>query len=434
MKKLLIFLIALFPLFVYAENTCNVITNKDEENNRELTCDSALQTTTAYKTSEDKVVLKNEVCEIKCSENIVLSFDPIKKVLAGTSFNYPLYVSGERKCSATYDYKTYEETIKKLVNEYATLTGTEKTTKGNEITNYYEKKIACDEFTKSGSDYGNTYKVGGNVSLNVETSTIVDKINYNYKDISKYSSKVDTDKVNYASCNFNENTKKCEGGDDTLVGWNETARVFGKYTMADTYVEKYTGEVKKIKTETTCNAGDRYFTNLKELTKPRANAKDDNGYKLTLIAKNIGNNISNEEPRWNLTVNCFYQVKNLAFIQGGSTVTTTGVEEDENYENYGNVAFEYRLINLNDPFPGREELEIGANWYGKRNIISSTKDKLSSMSLFEINLNRNSINRIKEYNEQNGYGSFEIEIKEMDDGSIREYSTFVENTNAITRK
>lgn len=424
MKKFL-FILMLMPVVVFG-STCTV--NKDTQTgyNRSLVCDAEKRTTTTFRTKEDVTVVKNSVCTITCTEDVVYSIDPIKKVLAGTSFNYPLYASGERKCKAVYNYDSYEAKIRKLVDEYATLTGDAKTTKGNEITNYYAEKKACDEFTKEGSESQHKYSYDDYVvNLKVETSVNEVTIPYVFVETEEYDSKVIIDEINYrGSCNFNEVGKTCSNGNKTINGWTETARIFGKYTMKDTYIEKYTGEIKTVYSSNTCNAGDRYFVSMNELTRPVKNDTTDKGYKLTLIAENIGQNekdIIKESNNfaWKLNVDCWYQVKNLAFPQGGS-----GENTDDSYSKYGGTAFEYRLIDLENPFPGREP---GANWKGYESIITSTKDNLSSLERFVITLDRSRINRVREYNDVHSYDTFNL--------SEMEKSPFIEaNPNIIDRK
>ena len=419
MKKILLILM-LMPVVVFG-STCTV--NKDTQtgNDRNLVCDAVNRTTTTFRTTDEKTVLSNSVCTIKCTEDIVFSIDPIKKVLAGTSFNYPLYASGERKCKAEYKYDSYEQKIKKLTEEFATLTGNAKTTKGNEITNYYAEKKACDEFAKKGSELQNKYLYDDyEVSLKVETSVNEVTIPYVFVETEEYDSKVIIDEISYrGSCEFNEAGKTCSNGVKTINGWTETARIFGKYTMKDTYIEKYTGEIKTTYSSNTCNAGDRYFVSMNELTRPVKNDTTDKGYKLTLTATKLGNNLVSGEPIWKLNVDCWYQVKNLAFPQGGN-----GSNTDDNYSKYGGTAFEYRLIDLENPFPGREP---GANWKGHESIITSTKDNLSSLERFVITLDRSRINRVREYNDVHSYDTFNL--NEM------EKSPFVEaNPNIIDRK
>lgn len=431
MKKIL-FVFMMLPVFVFAD-TCSTVLDNQTTDTRTITCDMNERTTSLYKTNKEEVVLSNSVCKITCSEEILVSIDPVKKVLAGTSFNYPLYTSGERKCTAVYDYKSYETKIKSLVNEYQNLTGNAKTTKGNEITNYYTQKKECDEFVMKDGEYKNKYEFSGDVELKLETSERVLTVPYKFNEIDEYESIViNDDAPYYNACNYNETTRKCDGEDSTLAGWTETARIFGKYTMNDTYLEKYTGEVKTSESEDTCNAKDRYFVPMNELTRPTKNDTNDNGYSLTLVAKNIGNNLVSTGQKWNLNVNCWYQVLNLMFPQ-----STTG-KYDEKHDELGNTGFMYRLIDLNDPFPNRT---AGANWIGKESIITSTKDIISSLSKFEINLNSSSINSIRSYNEVNGYEPFNIELKEIYDdegkptGKYTEYSSFVLGfNNVIDRK
>jgi hypothetical protein len=422
MKKVLVlFVFLLLPVFVYADS-CSIKEDTQTDINRTVTCDSKLKTTTKYSSSKEETVLNNGVCTIKCTENLIFSIDPIKKVLSGTSFNYPLYVSGERKCTAVYDYTTYETTISKLVADYASLSGAAKTSKGNELSNYYGKKKECDEFAVDGSTYEKKYTMKANVSLKVATSTKVDNLNYSYKNISDYNSVLDKDEIKYYACNYNEADKTCSGSDRTLNGWIETARIFGKYTMPNTYIERYTGEVKTVSSSNTCNAGDRYFVNFNELTKPIVGATGDNGYTLTLTANNVGNNLISGGEKWNLNVNCWYQVKNLFFPQG----------TDDNFDEYGNTAFSYRQIDLNDPFPEREP---GANWYNKTELITSTAKDIDKLKRYSIVLDGAAdIRKIKEYNENNPYVTFKLYLNKEDNGTVTDRSYFIDNFYYIVNR
>lgn len=402
-KKILVILLMLIPVITFAE-TCEFNKDTQSTSDRNLVCDAEKRTTTTFKTTGEKTVLSNSVCEIKCTEEVVFSIDPIKKVLAGTSFSYPLYASGMRKCNAVYNYSQYEAKIKALVNEYETLTGTAKKTKGNEITNYYAQKKACDEFSVNESEYQNKYSYNANVSLKVETSKNEVTMQYIFSEIDEYSSTLILDEANYSSCNFSENNKKCLGDSKTIAGWTETARIYGKYTMKDVYIENYTGDIKDIETDNTCNAGDRFFTNFNELTRTSEKDTTDKGYKLTLTARNLGNNLVATSEKWNLNVDCWYQVNNLMFPQNN-----IGGNVDDNYDDYGGTAFQYRLIDLDNPFPGRSPM---ANWKGKESIIYSTKDNLSSLQKFVINLNRNSISKIREYNDTYSYDTFNLDEME----------------------
>lgn len=355
----------------------------------------------------------NSVCKITCTEEVVFSVDPIKKVLAGTSFNYPLYISGRRKCSATYNYVEYETKISRLVNEYNSLTGTAKATKANEIANYYHQKKLCDNFKVNGNELQNRYSFNGNVSLKIETSTSEVNVPYVFKEKS-YDNVVIVDEVEYDSCNYNENSRKCSRSNKTVAGWSETSTIYGKYTMNDVFLEKYTGEVKNVNSSNSCNAGDRYFVSFSEVTKPVNTDPNDKGYKLTLTANKIGNNLGQPNNVWNLNVNCWYQVQNLIFP--GKT--------DVNNEEFEGTAFQYRLIDLDNPFPNRQP---GFNWEGKQDIIYSTKDNLSSLQKFVITLNRSSINKIREYNDVYPYDTFNL--------SEMEKSQFIEsNINIIDRR
>lgn len=410
MKKKLIFLaLLLMPLMVNALEVCDVTNDNQTSNNRTLTCDATQISTTKFKSTNEKTVLKNDVCTITCTEDLVFSIKPTQKVLAGMSFSYPLYASGVRKCTAKYNYKTFEDKMQTLVDEYKALTDTTaKTNKAKEIDSYYEQKEKCDGYAVSGNEFENKYSFNGEVNLKVETSTKIENVTYEYKDIDEYYTNVVEDNINYYSCGYNSQTKNCDGAQTTINEWSSISRIYGKYTMKEVYIEKYTGDVKTTKSENTCDGMDRFFVNLNEYTRPVANDKDDKGYTLTLTATNLNTKTIND-TNWNLTVNCYYQVNNLMFPQGG-----TNVREDDNYSKYGNTAFQYRVVALEEPFPERE---AGANWKGNESIITSSQSivfsKNNTLERFIINLDRAGIRKIREYNELYKYDTFNLDSNEQ---------------------
>lgn len=425
MKKIL-FIIMFMPVFVFAM-TCDPITDSSTSKNRTLVCDIEKSTTTSFKTDREYEILKNSVCTITCTEDILFSVDPIQKVLAGTSFNYPLYASGTRKCNAVYNYVEYETKISRLVSEYNSLTGSEKTTKGNEIANYYHEKKACDNFVVNDNELQNKYLFNGDVSLEIETSTNEVGFSYIFDEMS-YDNIVYMDEKDYDACNYNEISRKCLGSNKTVVGWSETSTIFGKYTMDDVFLEKYTGKVSDTEEGNVCNAGDRYFVSFSELTKPVKNDPTDKGYKLTLVGDKLSSVVENarnlndtekQHEQWNINVNCWYQVENMIFP----------TKDDQNSDKFGNAAFQYRLIDLDNPFPGGRQ--PGFNWVGKENIIYSTKDNLSSLQRFVITLNRSNINKIREYNDLYPYDTFNLTEKEIGDITEKEISNFIENNTSI---
>lgn len=408
-KKLLLFVLLLMPLMVNALDVCDVASDNQISNNRTLTCSPTQISTTKFKSTKEKEVLKNDVCTITCTEDIAFSIKPTQKVLAGMSFSYPLYSSGVRKCTAKYNYKNYEDRMQKLVDEYKALTDTTaKNSKVKELDALYEQKARCDGYAEAGNEYESKYSFNGEANLKVETSTNVENVTYEYKDIDEYYTNVVKDNINYYSCGYNSSTKKCDGAQRTINGWTSTSRVYGKYTMKEVFIEKYTGEIKTTKGDNTCEGMDRFFVKLNEYTRPVANDKDDNGYSLTLTATNLNTKTINDTD-WNLTVNCYYQVNNLMFPQGG-----TNVKADENYSKYGNTAFQYRIVALEEPFPDRE---AGANWKGNESIITSSKSIVFStnntLERFIINLDRAGIRKVREYNELYKYDKFNLDSKEQ---------------------
>ena len=629
----------IMPIVTYGM-TCDLNVDTQTSNSREITCDMENRTITNYKTNGPVEVLSNSVCKVKCSESLTLSIDPVKKTLAGMSITYPMYVSGERQCEASYEYDNYSKKIKALTDEYkvannnslqktikvvfhrnassgdtTTVTeefttedignrfgynkkgsalhktgnkqtgsfgnftksgysllgwstnknateaelepyqsvtddwikrkvnetgGTihlygvwkqttaadevsfmttdlilyrnldssdnEKTTQhfvlgrminkigynadgsslynqtgqygawsksgyvalgwstnrnatrpeldlyqiitdeyirshpgevrlylvwgklptletsrktdeiAREITNLNLEKQACDNFTRKGEEGFNEYKLEADVNLIVQTSTSNVNVPYHYIETSEYSNAAIMDEIDYDGCEIDLRTYTCKAITSTIKGWKETATISGKYTMMDTYLKEYTGEVEGLRTLNNCNAKDRYFIDLTEKTKPLSGDALDRGYALTLEVKNLGNNMrASERSNWDLTVHCNYQVKNLIYPQQDAT----GNCVDENCEKYGTTAFQYRIVDLSDPFPSRE---AGANWKGKEEIITSTKDIISTLRRFEINLSRTKIKKIREYNEINSYENFDFK-----DGK----SIFIENMKGI---
>ena len=408
-KKILLFALLLMPLMVNALDVCDVASDNQTSNNRTLTCSPTQISTTKFKSTKEKEVLKNDVCTITCTEDIAFSIKPTQKVLAGMSFSYPLYSSGVRKCTAKYNYKHYEDRMQKLVDEYKALTNTTaKNNKVKELDALYEQKARCDGYAEAGNEYESKYSFNGEANLKVETSTNVENVTYEYKDIDEYYTNVVKDNINYYSCGYNSSTKNCDGAQKTINGWTSTSRVYGKYTMKEVFIEKYTGEIKTTKGDNTCEGMDRFFVDLNEYTRPVSNDKDDNGYSLTLTATNLNTKTINDTD-WNLTVNCYYQVNNLMFPQGG-----TNVKADENYSKYGNTAFQYRIVALEEPFPDRE---AGANWKGNESIITSSKSIVFStnntLERFIINLDRAGIRKVREYNELYKYDTFNLDSKEQ---------------------
>ena len=408
-KKILLFALLLMPLMVNALDVCDVARDNQTSNNRTLTCSPTQISTTKFKSTKEKEVLKNDVCTITCTEDIAFSIKPTQKVLAGMSFSYPLYSSGVRKCTAKYNYKNYEDRMQKLVDEYKALTNTTaKNNKVKELDALYEQKARCDGYAEAGNEYESKYSFNGEANLKVETSTNVENVTYEYKDIDEYYTNVVKDNINYYSCGYNSSTKNCDGAQKTINGWTSTSRVYGKYTMKEVFIEKYTGEIKTTKGDNTCEGMDRFFVDLNEYTRPVSNDKDDNGYSLTLTATNLNTKTINDTD-WNLTVNCYYQVNNLMFPQGG-----TNVKADENYSKYGNTAFQYRIVALEEPFPDRE---AGANWKGNESIITSSKSIVFStnntLERFIINLDRAGIRKVREYNELYKYDTFNLDSKEQ---------------------
>lgn len=641
LKKIMITIVMLITPVMVLGATCDLVNDGQNNNNREITCDKEKSTSTQFKTMEDVEVLKNSVCRVTCNERLVLLVDPIKKALAGTSFSYPLYTSGERECRAVYEYESYSDrmralakewgvadnnskqktlkvvfhrnassgdtttkiesfttediwnrfgydkngkaryktgdrqtgsfgdwsksgysllgwstnknadtaeylpyarvtdkfitdtinttgetlhlyaiwkttsttdevffikntlkyhrntsasdsttlsqefTLGKMINEIGyntngaatwaqsgqfggwsrsgyvplgwsrnsnaktpemdlyeiitddyiranqgtidlylvwgqlpTYTTSRKTDEiDREITNLHQERIECDNFKEIGAEKFNKYEMDANVNIILETSTGDVDIPYHYEDMTDYTNSVEIYKKDFDGCEINLTTRKCDEVEQMTSEWTETASFNGKYTMQDAFLELYTGKRNTVYDGKSCNAGDRYFVPFYEITKPRSEDRTDLGYKITLNARRLGDNmLPANRGNWNLTVNCHYQVSNLMYPQQDDR----GNCIDENCNKYGTTAFEYRIVDLPDPFPSREP---GANWKGREAIITSTKDNISSLLRFTINLNRSGIYKVRKYNELYSYDTFNL--NEM------EKSQFIINNTGI---
>jgi hypothetical protein len=413
-KKILKFNLTILSLLigvmvVNAEECTAPIVDNNNQANRTLQCDATRQTVTKFKSTTTSTQKLNDLCTITCSEDIVLGIDPIKNVRAGMGFNYPLYISAQRKCTATYDFKKFDTDLRSLVTQRNSQTAGSNAyqTTVNAISNMLQQKSECDKWgDPSGANPQGVYKINPDIHIDIETSERVISIPYVYKESEPYKRVIENEIEPYSSCDLKDNARaNCTENRQTISGWTEIASINGRYTMKDVYIELYSGKVVDAPVEVdgvskTCLAKDAYFTSFYELTRPLDGDTTDRGYKLNLIVRNIGNNINATGDVWNLNVDCWYTVKNMLFPQGGGTTT------DQNYNKYGSTAFMYRIIDLNDPFPNNRK--PGENWYGKEHLITNTKDELRKKMLYTIELNSSSIERIRQYNLHNSYTTFDL--------------------------
>jgi hypothetical protein len=419
-------------------DTCSLVKDTQVSNNRILTCDATSQTTTrfTYPKNNDVEVFKNDLCTITCKEDILFAVDPAKDVRAGMGFNYPLYMSAERTCTAVYDFESFDTNLRTLVSQrdlYAKGSA-EYRNKSNEISNQLQIKKECDTWgdIEEETPIGK-YEMDPTISLKIETSE--SEINMPYvfkgfvtkdgeveeteKEEEYYNRVFETEIDPYSSCDLKDiATSSCTENKETISGWTEIARIDGKYTMKETFVELYTGKITSTEVETgigkTCRAKDAYFTSFYELTRPLPDDIADKGYALTLSATDLGNNIKSTGDAWTLNVNCWYTVENLLFP----------TEDDVSYVKYGSTAFMYRTIDLIDPFPNREP---GENWNGKVSLITDTSDTVRDKIIYEINLNTGSIKKIRQFNSNQSYVTFNLDDMER--------SRFIEdNIGIIDRK
>lgn len=434
-----IFLISMFFMFGFFVNAdeCPVENDDSKELDRIMLCSAEKYLTTRYIYPEvgQVEVFKNDLCSIKCSENVLFLVDKAKNVRAGMGFSFPLFASGQRTCNATYNYKEFDENLRKLVADRDAASGDARETIVNEISNQIQIKDACDAWLGKVEEKGKEYpKYGFNnsglaVLLLVETSQGNTEIGYSFRQ-SGYESTVNEETTKYDSCDLKGDANgNCVTESDTTSSWTEISRVDGRFTMNDVYVEKYTGQVKPVPSSTTCDAKDIYFTSFYEISFPNSSNPTANGYKLKLTASNLGNNIDvisggvgNDiakfsGDKWKLTIDCWYKLKNLIFPQSTSTTI------DDYYGMFGGTAFMYRQINLESPFPNRDP---GENWKGKEKLITgvNTKTVAYEQGIYTIELDGEKIRRVKDYNDDNPYDTFNLNDMEKS-WFITEYDDIV---------
>ncbi|MDD2625662.1 MAG: hypothetical protein PHR55_02780 [Bacilli bacterium] len=431
---------------VNADPACEPIENNNNADNRVLTCDLEKTSTTKFEypvgAGNQATLFENDYCVVACKEYIAFSIPSVRRVYAGMLFGYPLNVSAERSCRATYkDYVQFDTLFRQKIDTYNNggLGALAKATLENEIYNMSNQKEDCDSWSKN---IVSKYEIDPSVSLTIQTST-GDKIeNYVYEESQPYSSIMTYDDTTYASCTLLDTPKFSCRNEKTNIGWTELARINGRYTIKEKEIELYYGKVhleEENVAKRSCLAGEKYYVPLTEMTKPALNDKNDNGYKLTLNAINIGNNIDNKVAKnLDLTVNCWYQVRNLISPQPGDYFYNEFIKQIP-FESKNPLFYVYRIIDLNDPFPNRLP---GANWDGEideiingkevkttleQKYITSTADTIRDKAPYRIELDNSRINSIKRYNAYSNYVDFDStkEKYELD------RSKFIENNSSF---
>lgn len=153
------------------------------------------------------------------------------------------------------------------------------------------------------------------------------------------------------------------------------------------YVQRYTGELSTASSSGYDRHGRYAYTGFYDYS-------GSNGFSLAVT--NIGPNLAKvSNSLWSINpFTCEYTVDNLIFPPNG----------DINNEKYGNVAFMFRQISLNDPFPGRQPHR---NWSGKEKLITSNGYGVyAQQPLYAIGLNPRIMRDVRK--EKVGYASFNI--------------------------
>lgn len=496
MKKKIIIMMLLMIIAIKGVNAaCNPpVEDPTPGNNRTVQCDletTAKTTKFVYPEPGEPQVIKfdNKYCVVTCKEEIVFAYPSVRRTYAGLPFSYTLNLSAQRACTATYpNYVAFDELYRELVDMYMVLLGqtyygvpradinhdgekdyldytyvrnkiatfedidNNKVLDANDsvsigklskaITNMKQKKDDCDNWGTNANP-SSTYEVKPTVNLTINTSKGDVLENYEYEELVSDDPIMVPDETTYSSCVLNNSTVngrteyRCTS-QPTYIGWTELARVNGRFVMKEKKMVTYQGNALPIDDNTdpsreTCWAGRKYYVSLTELTKPRIGDNVDQGYPLTLTVSGIGNNIENKPKTMNLTVNCFYQVRNLIGPTPDDYFYTENLSKIPAGSTNSISMYLYRTIDLNDPFPNKRE--PGANWVGdveetingrkvkmslKEKYITSTANTIQNKSPYKITLSRSNINYIKRDTAEHGYNLFELPDDELNE-FVRNY-------------
>ena len=186
-----------------------------------------------------------------------------------------------------------------------------------------------------------------------------------------------------------------EGSKKNEINLIKQCNQIGSFTEGETLITTCTfllpdSEVKlgtgKVKYSTTSNNGinNSYYTNL--------NYSGDGHIKAELSNLNVLDTKDDWGNNWTLT----YDGENDDSCK--VNVTSRLYKSDQSNE----YAFIYRPIDLNNPFPNRN---AGVNWYDWYSI-SANKERLKtsySKLEYQVELDNQSVSKIKEYNKNNNY-------------------------------
>ena len=168
--------------------------------------------------------------------------------------------------------------------------------------------------------------------------------------------------------------------------WNKKSDASVKLEFSTAYyVQRYTGNLN-----TSGGSGydyDGHYSYTDYFAKSSSN-------NFSLAATKIGPNLpSLSNSLWSINpFTCQYNVTNLIFPPTG----------DSQNVKYGNVAFMYRQVSLDNPFPNRNP---GENWRNKASLITSNGYKVyANTPLYTINLTPNVMQSLRGYG--TNYGSY----------------------------
>lgn len=418
LRKIIFSIIIMLVGLLYVQaDECPMVINEETTNSRTITCNSQEPTLTtfSYPTAGTREVFKNDMCSIRCKEEVLYLIDSAKSIRAGMGFTFPLYVSGQRTCTATYNYEDYDKKLRDLItSRNDASSAAARLAVRNEISNHLLMKEDCDTW----KDNSGKYTMNPNINLRVQTSGADETISYEFKESSPYSSVVMDVKEPGEFCSVPNNNSDCTPVNEAISEWTEIARIDGSFVMTNRFIELYTGRIVNVRSNNTCSAGDVYFSSFTEKTYPASGSRTDLGYRLDLTARNLGQNLVPGNKNWRLNVNCWYSLVNYIFPQGEDG---GGSNNDENYDRFGSTAFMYRPIDLNNPFPNRSP---GYNWVGKESLITGNVSSLGSKTAYDIRLSPQSIRTIRNYNRTNPYDTFNLNNKQQS-AFINQFSKIV---------
>lgn len=189
-------------------------------------------------------------------------------------------------------------------------------------------------------------------------------------------------------CNYDNDGKKIK---------NKKSNTICVFTLPKAEMDTYSGKIKRyIEDSSLLNVNNKFYTGINDIGKYTITA---NISGLSRFKENVSRNDS-KSGSW---------IGNLSDSFSNCEITLIPYL----YTEKGKYRFIYRPIDLNNPFPNRN---AGFNWYDWINKDSNKERLKNSYSVlqYSINLDNQSINSIKDYNDSHNYLKWDFDDDESE--------------------